>query len=75
MSYVRKHPLSAFGAEVKMELMLMNRTQSWLIAEINQRFPFLYVDSSVINKVLTGRIKSGKVVEAVKEVLSEEKAT
>nr|DAL94515.1 MAG TPA: hypothetical protein [Caudoviricetes sp.] len=65
----RKRTVSEFGIAVKIKLIKMNKTQNWLIEEIKKRNPTMFVDSSVLYKVLTGQIVSGKIVDAIKTVL------
>lgn len=63
-------PLCDYGKKVKIALMEQNKKQEWLIAEIKSRFPDIYVDGSNIHKILTGEIASGKVVNAINEILA-----
>ena len=63
------NPLTDFGATVKMELYKKGKTQNWLILRLREICPDMYIDSSVVNKVLTGRTKTGKIVEATKKIL------
>lgn len=65
----RKRTVSEFGIAVKIKLVKMNKTQNWLIEEIKKRNPTMFVDSSVLYKVLTGQIVSGKIVDTIKTVL------
>lgn len=65
----RKHKYSDFGLSVKLILDMKGKTQNWLIAEIRRRNPGMYVDSSILNKALTGRVRSGKIVASIKEIL------
>lgn len=65
----RKKPVSDFGISVKLELMKRNKTQNWLIEEVKKLNPTMFIDSSVLNKVLTGQVRSGKIVNSVKEIL------
>ena len=65
----RKHKYSDFGLSVKLILDMKGKTQNWLIAEIRRRNPGIYVDSSILNKALTGRVRSGKIVASIKEIL------
>lgn len=64
-----KNCLSDYGKSVKIKLLEMGKKQEWLISEIRNRFPNIYVDGSNIYKILTGEIKSGKVVSAINEIL------
>lgn len=65
----RKKPVSDFGMEVKLELMKRNKTQNWLIEEIKKLNPTMFIDSSILYKVLTGQVRSGKIVDSVKTIL------
>lgn len=64
-----KKQLSNYGKTVKIRLMEMGKKQEWLISEIRNRFPEIYVDSSNIYKILVGEIQGGKVVSAINEIL------
>lgn len=70
-----RHRLSPFGVQVKLKLMEQSKTQNWLISEIKERCPNAFVDSSSLNRVLTGRIRSGAVVSAIREILNIETET
>lgn len=65
------NPLTKFGLEVKIKLMESQKTQEWLIEEIKKETG-LFVDSSLMNKVLTGRRKASKIVQAIKKILAME---
>ena len=64
-----KKPLSDYGKQIKVRLLELNKKQEWLISEIRSRYPEIYVDGSNIYRILTGEIKSGKVVSAINEIL------
>ena len=64
----RKNPLTNFGFDVKKKLIDIDKPQSWLIEEIKKETN-LYVDSSVLNKVLTGRLNSKKIIAAINKIL------
>ena len=64
-----KKPLCDYGKRVKIALMEMNRTQTWLISEVKSRYPNIYVDGSNLHKILVGDIASGRVVSAISEIL------
>ena len=68
--FERKNAVTPFGITIKTKLLELNRTQNWLIEQVKAMDTSVYVDSSVINKVLTGQIKTGKVVDAIKRVLN-----
>jgi|GEM_PF-343306 len=67
--FERKNAVTSFGIAVKTKLLELNKTQNWLIEQVKALDDSIYIDSSVMNKVITGQIKTGKVVNAVKAVL------
>lgn len=70
----RRNVLSKYGISVKLKILESGKTQNWLIEEVKKANPTMYVDSSVINKVLTGKISSGKIVNSISEILGIENA-
>lgn len=60
-----------FGVDVKMRLLLRGKTQEWLIDEVRKETG-LFVDGSLIYKVLTGQNKASKIVQAIKKILEME---
>lgn len=69
----RKRPLTEYGIKVKIKLMQINKTQSWLIEEVKNLLPQKYVDSSNIYKILTGEIKSTEIKTAINQILGIER--
>lgn len=65
----RRHPLTKFGVDVNVQILKMGVTQQWLINEIKQAHPELYIDTSILNKVLTGRVNSERIINAIDEAL------
>ena len=65
----RKNCLTDFGVSIKTELLKSNKNQNWLIEEIETRYPSIFMDSSLLNKIMTGRVRSGKAVDAIREIL------
>lgn len=57
-----------WGLKVKMELLKQGREQTWLCEEVTKRTG-LYVDSSYIFKILTGKRNAPKIVSAINEIL------
>lgn len=66
----RKNAVTSFGITIKTKLLKMNKTQNWLIEQIKKQDSAIYIDSSVLNKVLTGQIKTGRIVDAIKCILN-----
>ena len=60
---------SEFGLCVKTELLKKNQSQKWLEEEITKKTG-LYVDSGYMYKILTGKRKAPKIVEAICEILN-----
>jgi hypothetical protein len=59
---------TSFGKEVLKKLVDVGKNQKWLQDEITAKTG-LYVDSSYMNKALTGKYVSPKLVEAIREIL------
>lgn len=53
---------------IKSRLLEMNQTQTWLIEEV-KRITGLYVDSSLMFKIITGEREPAKIVQAIRSVL------
>ena len=60
---------SEFGLCVKTELLKEKQSQKWLEEEITKKTG-LYVDSGYMYKILTGKRKAPKIVEAICEILN-----
>lgn len=59
---------SDFGKAVKVRLIEMDKTQTWLAQAVSERTG-LYFDTSYLSKVLTGSYSQDKFVEAIRDVL------
>ncbi len=66
-----KYKCSDFGKQVKKRLIEINQTQEWLISEIKIDTG-LFIDSSYLNRILTGRNNSNKIISSIKKILSME---
>lgn len=66
-----KYSYSDFGKEVKKRLIEIDKTQEWLIAEV-RKDTGLFVDSSYLNRILTGRNNSPKIIASIKKTLAME---
>lgn len=51
-----------------MELIKREKTRQWLIDELQKRTN-AYVDGSILQKVLTGKVKSERIIAAIDDVL------
>ena len=61
--------LTEYGKTVKITLIELGQTQSWLISEIKKKLPDKYVDSSNLGKIFTGEINSPEIISAINEIL------
>lgn len=59
---------TAFGKEVKKALVDMGETQDWLMRRVESNTG-LFVDNGYLYKILTGRRKAPKIVQAIREIL------
>lgn len=57
-----------FGKEIKKRLVDLERKQAWLIDQVAEKTG-LYFDGSYLHKVMTGQLKSPKIVQAIREIL------
>lgn len=57
-----------FGKQVKVRLIEMDRNQAWLIRQVRERTG-LYFDSPYLWRIMTGQLKSPKIIEAICEAL------
>ena len=57
-----------FGLCVKTELLKRGKTQKWLEEEITNRTG-LFADSGYMDKILKGKRKAPKIVQAICEIL------
>ena len=66
--FMPKRELTKFGKEAKMQLILINQTQEWLIQQVRKRTD-MYVDSSILYKVFTGQVNSTALKKHIRVVL------
>ena len=59
---------TAFGLQVKTELLRQGIEQKWLEEKVTAATG-LYVDSGYMHKILTGKRSAPKVVQAIREIL------
>jgi hypothetical protein len=63
-----KNPFTDYGKEVKKRLIELDKSQTWLIEQVKKKTG-MFVDSSVLNKVLTDRLNSKTIITAINEIL------
>lgn len=61
--------VTVFGKDIKKRLLDIDRNQAWLIQEVGERTG-LYFDSSYMHKILTGKLATPKIVQAIKDILN-----
>lgn len=57
-----------FGKDIKKRLVDIDQTQNWLIDEVKNKTG-LYFDSSYLYKVMSGRIATPSILQAICEIL------
>ena len=60
--------ITPYGKQIKMRLIDINQSQSWLVDEVKKRTG-LYFDSRYLHKVLTGKRVSSHILEAIDGIL------
>lgn len=63
-----KNKYSDFGKQVKKRLIELDETQEWLISKCKEKTG-LFLDSSYLNRILTGRSESKTIKSAITEIL------
>lgn len=63
-----------FGRAVRHALVDANRTTSWLACEVKARTG-LYVDTSYLHRIFTGKRNAPKIVAGIRDVLHMEEET
>lgn len=63
-----KYGFTEFGKDVKKRLIDLDKSQEWLISQLN-RDTGLFVDSSYLNRILTGRCNSEKIIASISKIL------
>lgn len=65
---MNKTKITDFGKKVKVALIDKGKTLTWLSEEVTKKTG-LYLDSSYMNKILTGQRNPEKIITAIKEIL------
>jgi hypothetical protein len=65
----RKNPLTPYGIKVNIKLMEQDKKQTWLLEKLHELLPERYLDSSVLNRILTGQTNSPEVTSAIDSIL------
>ena len=64
-----RRPFTPFGIAVRSSLLKSGRTQEWLIQECKNKTG-LFIDSSVMSKLMTGQRNSKRLKQAIVEILN-----
>ena len=65
---MEKSTLTPFGKAIKKKLVDMEKSHSWLIDQVCAQTG-LYFDRSYLHKIMTGKLDTPKVVQAIREIL------
>ncbi len=65
---LEKNALTKFGKEIKKKLIDLDKSHTWLIAKVNEKTG-LYFDSSYLHKIMTGKLHTPKIKQAICEIL------
>lgn len=65
---MRKNPLTDYGIKIVVRLNQMCQTQNWLIEEVAKKTN-MYCDTSLMNRIMTGKSKSRMLINAINEIL------
>lgn len=65
---MRKNKLTEYGVAIKIRLIEMDRSQEWLINEVNKR-GIIILDRSFLNRIMTGVVKTSAAVPIINEIL------
>lgn len=57
-----------FGKEIKKKLVDLDKTQDWLISEVNADTG-RYFDSGYLYRILTGQVKTPGIIASIRKIL------
>lgn len=60
--------ITPFGKEIKRRLIDLDKNQTWLIEQVKQKTG-LFFDSSYMSKIMTGKLSTPKITQAICEIL------
>lgn len=69
MIFLKSVKVCDFGKEVKKKLVDLEQTQEWLMQQVREDTG-LFIDSSYLHKILTGKLATPKIVESISRILS-----
>lgn len=65
---MERNTLIPFGKAIKKKLVDLDKNQSWLIEQVCVHTG-LYFDGSYLHKIMSGKLETPKVVQAIREIL------
>lgn len=65
---MEKNVLTPFGKTIKKKLVDLDKGHSWLIEQVT-KMTGLYFDRSYLHKIMTGKLGTPKIVQAIREIL------
>ena len=65
---MEKNVLTPFGKAIKKKLVDLDRDHSWLIKQV-AKLTGLYFDRSYLHKIMTGKLGTPKIVQAISQIL------
>ena len=60
--------ITGYGISIKKRLTDLGKSQNWLIESVREKTG-LFFDTSYLHKIMTGKEKSKKIVDAINEIL------
>ena len=57
--------MAEIGKNLKIALIQQNKNQKWFIGYLKERLPDMYIDSSIIHKIMVGEVSSGKIYDEI----------
>ena len=65
---MRKNKLTDYGKCIKKKLLDMDKSQEWLISEVNKKSP-ITLTSSYLNRIMIGKVINSTAIPIINEVL------
>ena len=65
---MRKNALTNYGRSIKKKLLDMDKSQEWLIREVNNKCTIM-VTSSYLNRIMTGKVRKSAAIQVINNIL------
>ena len=72
MSIEMQKEITDVGKALKIRLIRENQSQKSFIEYLRGRLPDMYIDSSILHKIIVGEVNSGRVFDEVSKFISAE---